>query len=83
MSKLKNIALTTLLFVTGCTQNIKSSPIISKRDLSLNNIQYSIQDNQLKQESPQDNPLNFGIVSDIHGEGEKAKKTKTTLHTPM
>ncbi len=69
--KIKTLALTALLFLTGCASN---NSYINSRQIILENRVYSIQKNELKEKSFFSYPIKFGVVSDIHNEGEKAKK---------
>lgn len=71
MNKLKSLAITGLLFLAGCVSN---NSYINQRNISLENKVYSIQNNELKQETNGFNSVKFGVVSDIHNKIEKAEK---------
>jgi len=73
MKFLKTLTLTALLFLAGGATNINNS-YINQRLLSIDNSRYAVQNNELKQEGSQAQPIRFGIVSDIHGEKQKAEK---------
>ena len=73
MKKLRNFLAAGLLFLAGCASVDKLDTYFFPREMSVSGKTYSINQNELKQESV-NNGFRFGVVSDIHNEIEKAEK---------
>lgn len=73
MKFLKTLTTSALILLAGCT-----TPQLVKKQIPKNifidNSYYIMRDNTLTQKSQGNKQIRFGVVSDIHGEGEKARK---------